>query len=294
MKLSGIHYGLKESVYRQDPAISQSALKPILRSPAHFKAGVEGEKEETSAMVLGRIAGQLVLEPDREAWWTVKPEGISLTTTEGKDWARKECNWSEEKDGKFPRSANDAFEKCGITVVSYDDFKRASEMAGVLADSKKPEVRKLLDNSKFEVSGFAEVETPNGIVRCKFRPDIVPANSYVIGDLKTCQSAEQEAFLWKSVMRLGYHVQAAGYLKLWNLVQPNDRREDFWILAIESKPPYAHQVFSLDEDFLRIGLHAYEQALATYALCSKLDQWDEYPAGVVKLSPPKKAQTMIE
>jgi len=289
-----ILYGLDERTYRQDPAISQSALKPILISPAHFKAGVEGEKEETSAMVLGRIAGQLVLEPDRESWWTVKPEKVSLTTTEGKDWAKEVTKWDESKDGKFPRSANDAFDAKGITVVSYDDFKRASEMAGVLADSKKPEVRKLLDNSKFEVSGFAEVETPNGVVRCKFRPDIVPNKLPVLADLKTARDARREPFLRNSVMRLSYHVQAASYLALWNLLNPDDHRHKFQFIAIESTAPYATQVHELDSEFIQRGLRDYEQMLATYALCTKLNEWPDYAPGISTLSMPKWAEERIE
>jgi hypothetical protein len=71
----GIYFDLAEHLYRSAPGISQSSLKPILRSPAHFKAGIEEEDEkETEAILIGRMAGQLLMEPNREPWWTIQPD----------------------------------------------------------------------------------------------------------------------------------------------------------------------------------------------------------------------------
>ena len=293
--MHGIFHNLAESVYRSDPAISQSTLKVIGRSPAHFKAGVEAdEKEETGAMLLGRIAGQLAMEPEREAWWTVQPDGVALNTTEGKDWAKAQCKWDESKDGKFPRSPSDAFDKKGITVIRYDIFKRASEIASALMDCKKPEVRELLDDSDFEVSGFADVETPSGIVPCKFRADIVPRKLPILADLKTCLDARPEPFLRNSVLRLGYHLQAASYLGFWNVLHTKDWRHEFRFIAVESSAPYAIIVHRLDKEFMEQGLMKYEQMLSTYAFCKKMNDWPDYAPGISTLELPKWEKDKIQ
>src|SRR4051812_21882352 len=111
----GLYFDLAEHVYRAAPGVSQSSLKAIARSPAHYKAGVEDDdNEDTAARLMGRLVGTLVLEPKREPWWCVKPEGIKLNETEGKDWAREFLGWNDEADGKFPRSPKDAFEKKNV------------------------------------------------------------------------------------------------------------------------------------------------------------------------------------
>lgn len=290
----GIYHNLAERTYRADPAISQSSLKPILRSPAHFKAGVEeDDKEETGAMLLGSIAGQLVLEPHLPPWWEIQPEKLALSTTEGKEWAKSICKWDEEKDGKFPRSPNDAFDLNGISVISFKGFENASRMAAALAESKKPEVRDILDGSKREVSVFANVETPSGVVLCKSRPDIVPPESNILADLKTCQIASEDGFL-KSVKRFRYDIQAASYLHHYNSVSPaDDRRELFYFLVIESTAPFAIKVHQLDEDYMRKGRGDYERAINTYAYCQQIGEWPDYAPGVNTIKMPKYFNTEI-
>jgi exodeoxyribonuclease VIII len=283
----GIYYDLSEREYRQAPGVSQSALKAIARSPAHYRAGLVADDEDTEAKQIGRIAAALVLEKQREPWWILKPDNISFNEKEGKDWAREALKWDDAKDGKFPRSAKDAFAMKGIELVSASVFNTAAGVATALVDSKKPEVRALLDDAQCEVSVFADCETPSGVVRCKCRPDIVPNKSNCISDLKTTLDARPSAFL-RSIRRFGYAIQGASYVHHWNTVSPDDPREIFLLLAVEKEPPFAHCVYQLDADFMREGLDEYMRLLNLYAFCEAMNEWPDYEPGIVTLSPYEK------
>ncbi len=290
----GLYYSLDEATYRAADAVSQSSLKAISRSPAHYLAGVEeDDDEETKFMIRGRVVAVLVLEPTRKPFWRVQPDGIQLNTTEGKEWAKQECEWDESKDGKFPRSAKKAFEQRCLTVISGKEYAHASRMATVLQDCKKPEVRELLDGAKCEVSGFADVETPSGEVLCKFRPDLVPAIPDVLADLKCVQDSRAKPFLHNCVLSRGYYIQAASYIGLWNTIAEADIRRQFAFLAIESSPPYAPVVHYLDAPFLQAGADEYLMMLNTYALCKKLGEWPDYPEGKSILSLPDRMKSQI-
>lgn len=291
----GIYYSMPEAEYRAAPGISQSSLKPIARSPAHFRAGVDDEdgREDTRALLLGRIVSTLVLEPDRQPWWAIKPDTIKLNETEGKDWAKEFLAWDESKDGKFPRSAKEAFEKKCVQLVPFDDFETACRMATVLADSKKPEVRNMLDGAKREVSVFADAETAFGNVLCKCRPDIVCGGN-VLSDLKTCLDARPDAFL-KSVRKYGYHIQAASYCKHWNAVcGVGDEKEVFLFLAVEKSAPYAHTVHRLSGAFMEQGRQEYEDMLEVFARCQASHDWPDYPEGISELELPERYRNRID
>ena len=51
--------------YRELPAMSQSSLKMVLQSPAHFKYFTENPRAETPALVFGGVAHTVILEPEK-------------------------------------------------------------------------------------------------------------------------------------------------------------------------------------------------------------------------------------
>jgi hypothetical protein len=289
-RVNGIFHNLPEHVYRSDPAISQSALKVIARSPAHYQAKVQADDEEDSrALILGRVVSVLVLEPDRESWWTVKPDDLSLTTTEGKQWAREQAKWDDEKDGKFPRSAKDALEKKGVAVISFDEFQCASAMAAAVKEH--PTASLLLDGAKCEVSCFTELETEHGPVAVKCRHDIVPVGN-CCADLKTTLDSRPTEFL-KSVVKFGYGIQMASYMEIYNRLNPNDPKDVALIIAVEKKPPFAVKVHRFGKTILQDGHDQYVRLLNQYALCKKTGEWPGYSPNIETLEMPEWAKSRI-
>lgn len=59
----GIYEGISFKRYCKIPAVNQSTLKEILKSPKHYRAATEKAEQDTPAMRDGRIIHSLVLEP---------------------------------------------------------------------------------------------------------------------------------------------------------------------------------------------------------------------------------------
>ena len=60
----GIFEGIPNADYHGGPGISKSGLDKIRRSPLHYRASLEAQKEPTAAQREGTIIHDLVLEPD--------------------------------------------------------------------------------------------------------------------------------------------------------------------------------------------------------------------------------------
>jgi len=261
----GVYYDMPNSLYRAAPGVSQSELKRIQRSPAHFKAGVDADedKEDTSAMLIGRVAGALALEPEQEPFWIVKPEGLNLSTKEGRAWkAQKDL----DKD-----------------VLSHEEFRTASCCATAVLDHA--ESREFLEGAKREVSIFTTLQTEHGPVLAKGRPDIMPMESNCVLDIKTCLDCRPENFL-KSITKLRYDIQLASYMHIWNQEQPHSHREIGLLIAVEKIPPYAVMVHRLSAEFLQYGLNDYLDMLNLYAKCAKEQNWPGYPGGIFTIELP--------
>lgn len=280
---AGVFYDIPDPEYRSAPGVSQSALKVIERSPAHYKAGVEDcdedGKDDTEALVIGRVVSTLVLEPNRQSWWTVKPDKVKLNETAGRDWAKEFLKWDESRDGKFPKSAMEAFDKKGVTLISFKSYQAACRMA--TAVKEHPTASLLLDGAKCEVSCFAEVETDYGIVPVKCRHDIVPGGNCTV-DLKTALIATPEPF-YKAIIQRGYDIQMASYMDMWNVLNPNDQKDVALLIAVEKSPPWGISIFRLSKELLERGRQKYRDLLNLYAYCMKTGEWPCYTTEIQTL-----------
>lgn len=257
----GVFMDLPETVYRADPALCQSDLKIIERSPRHFlaKTSYEVEREDTDSLTMGKIAGTLALEPDRKAWWTVKPDGLKLNTKEG-------MAWKKEHEGEY--------------IVDYSLFQRASSMATSVLDH--PIASEILRNAKREVSVFGWVSTEFGDIRRKARLDILTEGN-VITDLKSTRDARPDPFM-HSIERFGYDVQAAWYLDTWNAAS-KDQKEIYLLIAVENIAPYCVWVHRLSKEYIAQGRAKYLGLLNKYAECATKNEWPGYPVEITTLNP---------
>lgn len=239
--------------------ISNSGLGLVEHSPAHFKAGFKGS---TASMELGSLVHLLVLQPELfEATYEVAQ--IDRRTKEGKEKAKE-----IELSGKTP-----------LTPALYE---QASCMMQSVA--QHPIASYLFSEGTPELTIIDEIDG----VTCKARLDWLRPDGVIV-DLKTTQDASSAAFK-RSVHSYGYHRQDAFYSDLYAL-QPNATRNDFIFVGVESSPPYAVAIHTLDESFKEVGRLRYQKALSLYKSCLELDYWPGYPNEISVLSP---APWMIE
>lgn len=246
-------------IYHAYPAASNSGLKLIARSPAHFKYAPK--RETTRNMVIGSALHMAVLEP--ELFETT----YKLTTCQD-----RRCK--EYKD---------------IAAIHGGEYTLTNDESWHIAgirDSVRSEFRELLSQPCHnELSGFST--DPETGMTCKHRFDKL-MNSGIGIDLKTCLDARPDAFS-RAIYNYNYHVQAAFYMDQYEWIT-GEALKDFIFIAVESEAPYACKMYRLDPESLQVGRDTYRRALDQYAECKESRIWPAYHNdGVEEISIPKWA-----
>ena len=266
----GIHLDIPAAEYHAHPAASASKLRKLWQTtPAHLKADTEAF-EPSAAMIMGTLAHSLILEPDKPlAQIAVKPAEYEP----GKKWTRqaKVCKqWEDERKAK------------GIVVLNEAELEDVQGMAKAIAAHTVAESLLFLGLPEVSLCGYSK---GNGI-DMKARLDFLPHTGNKIIDVKTTVDASERGFM-RRAYDLGYHIQAALYLDLWNALMPTEPRTEFYFVAVESSKPYAVNVFKASQEFLAKGREDYKAALTLYAQCVKNDSWPAYSQEVKELGLPK-------
>jgi hypothetical protein len=258
---------LPEAQYRAAEGLSKSALDYIAppRTPAHFKAYIDGllKTETTPAMRLGQMIHRAILEPDALEV-SVKPEGLNLSTKEGREWKAAQIK----------------------TVITQDEYATITGMRDSV--HAHPAVKRVLDDARTEVSLFASGE--DGVLR-KARIDALPESGNVIVDIKSCQSADAD-MMAKSVASYRYDVQAAYYLDLCALLGLD--KSEFLFVCVEKTPPFAVAVYALDQQAIEWGRKQYQRDLAAVKHCMAEDHWPSFTQDITTLGLPAWAQKQAQ
>lgn len=250
--------------YRRESGVNQSSLKKILTSPAHYQAALKQRMIPTPAMEMGTALHCLTLDGEKafEAQYAKKPDGIKLTTKEGKEWKesigrKKVLNTGGKDDPWGSVQGMDA----SLKRLAYFD----------------PSQKDYIKHN--EVSVYWEWEG----VQCKARLDRVDIEQGIVLDLKTTDSIEPEIFQ-KKVIGLGYDFQAAFYAKAAEVAF--GREFDFIFAAVERKAPFTVDLFKVDEDMMKEATAKCIAALKLYKTCSNLDEWPNREPMIRTLSYP--------
>lgn len=263
----GTHEGLPEADYhvRELGVASKSALDLVHRSPAHYKAWVDGtiEEEDRLAFKRGTALHCAVLEPEKYARvYTAHPDFGDCRKKENKA-ARNE--WREANKARIWLPVD--------MLESVNGMSRA-----VLAH---PLASKLFVGGKSEVTLRWQDETTG--LQCKARVDYLSGNGATAIDLKSTANADYDAFK-RSVSTYGYHRQAAFYSEgLRALEKPVSY---FLFVAVESAAPYGVATYSLNAEALAKGLSSIRDDLETLATCVKTNEWPGYPVRLQELDLP--------
>ena len=264
---TGITIGEPASVYhrRELGVASKSGLDQMHRSPAHYRAWVEGEDgEQTPAMRIGSAFHCLLLEPDRyTSSYIVKPAGMKLNTKDGIAWAKEHGITSADD----PR------------LLSADAERDLLGMqAAILCH---PAASRIVCDGAAEVS-LRWLDEDTG-VRCEARADYWVRKRRLCADLKSTEDASPEEFA-KSVARFRYHVQDAMYRDGFrHCGEPVDH---FALVCVEKKAPFAVAVYTLDVEAVRKGYTAARVGVDRMAECIRTGEWPAYHDGVSELSLP--------
>lgn len=255
--------------------ISQSQLKKMLKSPAHFKFN---EVKQTPALRFGSILHEALLEPhtfrDR---FCLPFEGDRRT-----------------KDGKAAYAAfSSELASSGKTVLKDDEF----EMLLGMIDSVKnhPIASRMMESQEKEVSFFTSFEEfPE--IQIKARPDII--DSPAIIDLKSSRDASAYSF-GKDLVNLGYDFQAAWYLDTVNRYYEEsgsaERVKDFIFLVIEKTAPFAIATYICDDEIIQRGRSQYLQCLRDLQMQLERikddpdSRWQSYPEKILPVCLPSWA-----
>jgi exodeoxyribonuclease VIII len=256
----GVYYDLDAEVYHKAPGLSQTMIKHLDRSPSHLQAYIGAEKTTTPDMLFGSVLHQLVLEPKKDAFWVVEPEGLDGRTKEGKAW----------------RAAN-----AGKTTLSTETLEHA--MAAAQTIRSHPTAGQAFECGKAEVSLFSNFSFGGTVLR-KARIDFVNDGPCLV-DIKTTQDARPEAFA-RTLFDFAYHRQAAYYLDVWNALNPDQPKTSFVFIAVEKFPPYGICVYDVDADALERGRKEWTRLAGLYIECEAKKFWPCYNTEIQSLKLP--------
>jgi hypothetical protein len=249
--------------------ISNSGIKRLLRSPAHYRAWIEDVEEnvDTPALVFGRAFHCALLEPDvYAATYVVEPDF-------------GDCRFKENKAARDAwRSAN-----AGRELVSASDQARIGAM--IAAVHAHPIASRAVSSGQSEVT-LRWADQDSGLP-CKARADyFVDGKVRYVLDVKTCEDASPEVFA-KAVHKYGYHVQHAHYCEGFRSI--GMPLSNYLILAVEHKAPYAVAVYHIDAAAEMRGFELRQRAIDAAKRCTDSGQWPAYSTGITQLTLPAYA-----
>jgi hypothetical protein len=241
--------------YRKYPAVSQSELKEILRSPAHYKYKKENPTVSTDAMSFGTMFHTLLLEPENFNV-PLAPQGVK-----------------RNKDGKVSVK-QEGYEPWWSDALHEDTYLRLLDM--VNAVKAHPEFA-LIEKGLVEQSIFWQQQ---GIL-LKARPDIINVNAGYVLDIKTTAQDAREHSFKRENYKYNYAFQAYTYMQAYRAVTGKDCYS-FYFMVVESAPPHGvmlYEIINNDEgsDFYNQGKMEFENALRDYNQCKKTNSYPCYP-----------------
>ena len=285
--LMGVAYHMPDPEYRKHEGISQSSMKELLISPAHFQARYGPNADPffpSTSMIEGTAIHARVLEPEKfdNLFYDRSSKPKDKTVAEVKEML-------DEAQIEYPKAAKKAEleallwpegkKKDNRTSLDPEAFKRvhgaadalrAHDITGLWFDPGAPDYRKFN-----EVSIFAKNHAGQ-LLKGRFdRLRVDDANKVVeILDLKTTVSANFKDFQ-RSVANFSYDLQAAWYSWLAMQAWPGYNIQ-FLFVAIERKAPYGISVFRASEQLLQSGQRKMAKALDLFEQCRTLDYWPSY------------------
>ncbi len=263
----GVHADLSDAAYheRLPGVVSKTALDLVNRSPAHYKAWLDGvaPEEESEALVFGRAFHCALLEPDLYASrYTVEPDF-------------GDCRFKANKANRDAWRA----EHAGHEHLSAEAFE---QIAGMVASIRRhPLAGRMIREGKSELT--LKWKDPESGLTCKSRLDYYVESQAMIVDAKSTLDARWAKFR-RQIVDHRYHVQDALYRSA--AVELQLPIQFFVFIACEKVPPYAVATYTLDADGIGRGYSAARADIDLLAACVRDNVWPGYPVGIKEIELP--------
>lgn len=233
-----------EKYHLNKDAIGSTTLKKVALRSAFHAISKEDEEKESPALILGSAIHTAILEPEQFDYQYIASPSFDRRTKEGKVLAEQ-----------FEIIAQ------GKMIITKDQLETVK---GILKTISQHEIAQaMLSGGEAEYSYYWQDEETGLMLKC--RPDYFNQNALI--DLKSTRDASVSEFT-RSCINLGYHIQAAFYLDVFNKANGTNI-EDFFFVAVETEAPYAVNIFKMGEAEVALGRAQYKAALKEYAEAKK-------------------------
>lgn len=245
-------------------SIDQSQLKQFLKNPADWAYHrLNDDHKPTDAMKFGTVFHAYLLGTSDVV---SLPEGESFRSKDNQKWRADQL-------------------EAGNIIVSYNDMQLLKRMKeGIEQTSLMPEYPDYMEiieqGTKEQCIEWKDRQT--GLM-LKAKPDLIPAGTDYLVDLKTAQKADAESFA-KEVINYGYHIQTVFYRAAVAACKPDafDRGSkapstmQFWVF--EKTDACDWQPFSISDDnpITNLAATSIRQALLGIALMVKKAKEEGY------------------
>lgn len=245
-------------------SIDQSQLKQFLKNPADWAYHrLNDDHKPTDAMKFGTAFHAYLLGTSDVV---SLPEGESFRSKDNQKWRADQL-------------------EAGNIIVSYNDMQLLKRMKeGIEQTSLMPEYPDYMEiieqGTKEQCIEWKDRQT--GLM-LKAKPDLIPAGTDYLVDLKTAQKADAESFA-KEVINYGYHIQTVFYRAAVAACKPDafDRGSkapstmQFWVF--EKSDACDWQPFSISDDnpITNLAVTSIRQALLGIALMVKKAKEEGY------------------
>jgi exodeoxyribonuclease VIII len=260
-------YDIMNEKYHHDPVwrklLSKSGLVDCDKSLYHHFAKVNSFYDETTTpqMALGTLFHLLVLQP----WLFDEVAVLYHGVKSGKRWKHFQERMLSHQ-----------------LAVTPDQIDTLNDMLeGLHRNQKAVELLQL----KGEVEKSIVWQDATYGFLCKARIDKLIPQIETVVDLKTCQSAEPEAFS-RAIFNYKYHWQARWYLNGMNSFQEDVFYRNFVIIAVENNPPYGTAVYRIEDNALGVAADDIRRILHKYNKAREDKTWSCYPEKVIDITLP--------
>lgn len=237
---------MSQAYFARD-ALSNSGIKQLLKSPAHFRYWTDNPKTDSAALRIGRALHELILEPAKTT---------IAVFNQGKSLASK---------------AGEAFIEAlpGAIHLTQDEWVTVRAMADSVLSHEK--IVSLLGRCQTELQIYGQEPSAFGPIDSKAMIDAIAPG--LILDLKT--TGDDACDFPFAARRYRYDIQAAWYRHM-AYTHLDGKLRDFYFIVVEKNPPFGVLIFQAGDEFLSKGLEKCQEAIEIYGQCKALNHWPAY------------------
>ena len=237
-------------------ALNYSGAKELLKSPAHYRLYIDGERESSKALRVGSYVHALVLEPAKATKAFAIAPSVDRRT----------------KDGKAAFEAFTSSLQPGTTIISAEEAAESMLIASAAKGCITRHGFKFKATELMFLTTYMEANIKAAI-------DAVGEDGYLY-DLKTCEDASPAGFL-KAVRAYRYNLQANFY-KAAYVAGFKEPVLGFRFICVE-KESLQTAVYELGPDLMAFGYMDFVKAVETYKGCLASGEWPGYSQDIQTL-----------